>query len=723
MKRPAAVALLLLFAVLGTGAPTPLFYRGAIPIPQIDLLWDNSAKGTHRTDQESFQKALEGAGFCVNRIPSRVLKERSLNQTTVLVVPAPAAAKLSSYDLPAMLQYVEEGGIVITDTPSPLSEAFHIIIGRGFTSKATYFRGAPELKLRWEDAPVADSIDPPPGSTVLYRSVKDSHPLAVQFRRGKGTVIFFSTLFDPFSGYGFSRYPHLAKILLDLGVSPPFARSAVDAYFDPGYHVGEDLEALVEKWEAWGIRSVHAAVWYMYDKAPFDYRRLVDAAHRHGILVYAWLMWPYVGRGFWDRHPEWRERNALLEDAQISFLYMMNFQNPDCRGRAMTDLQDLLGHVEFDGIDLAEFSIAGGLDQSLEGPSHPGHFVGLNDDARAGFKAKSGIDPLELFDRRSPHYWKASPSLLRDFYSYRRDTTKALTTEILERLSSFNQSIGSRLDLVMTVIDSTLHPEFEQLLALDLPATIRNTDRLGFHLQVEDSADEWSKPPDRYLALAKRYAPLLHGHPLLIDINFEDCHPDGQVGFPTTVPIGSEMHWLWRFAALGASRVCFYAESQISGIDWQTMPAAMGAGSKIEVVDEGWEVDVPHTTYIRMGVKLPVALDGRPWPCRDDMRILIPRGRHTLIALPTERGLRTTAVSVQSTTGELVDCRVSNAELETTVECDRRCITRFRGQYHSVFLDGKEARPGVGDAGSWYLFTGAGRHTILVKGVEVSPAP
>ncbi len=689
--------------------------RDAILIPQIHLLWDDSAEGRYRTDQESYQKALEGAGFQVKRIPPSALIEASVPRTTVLVIPAPAAAKLRSHDLSVILRYVEQGGILITDTPTPVSKAFHIRTGRGRTTSAAYFHGAPQLKLRWNDAPLAGRIDPPPDSTVLYRSERGSQPLAVQFRYGRGTVVFFSTLFDPLSGYGYGRYPHLAKVLLDLGVSPPFARSSVDAYFDPGYHVGEDIEALAGKWEAWGIQSVHAAVWYMYDRPPFDYRRLVDAAHRHGILVYAWLMWPYVGRGFWDLHPEWREKNALLEDAHISFLYLMNLENPDCRASAMADLQTLLRDVEFDGVDLAEFSIAGGVDQSLEGPSHPEHVVGLNDDARAGFKAKTGVDPLELFDRRSPHFWKASPSLLRDFYSYRRDTTRALTEEVLYRLSTFNRDVGNRLDLVMTVIDSTLHPEFEQLLALDLPATIRNTGRFGFLLQVEDSADEWAKPPDRYLALAKRYEPLLQGRPYSIDINFEDCHPEDQVGFPTTVPIGSEMHWLWHFAAAAAPRICFYAESQISDIDWQTMPAAMGAGATITAADRGWEVSAPHTTYITMQTRRPVALDGRRWPCGGDMRVLIPGGRHTLTLLPPEEDPGTAGVSVLSTTGELVDCRATDVELETTVECNRRCITLFKGSYHFVTVDGMQARPGGADGGNWYVITGSGRHTILVR--------
>jgi hypothetical protein len=692
-----------------------LFDKAMILIPSVDLVWDSSASGVERTDQESYQKALVGAGFCVNRIPAPNLENRFLNRPGILVMPAPSAKKARSGDLPAILRSVEEGTILITDTPTPLSDALGIKAQRKLTTNSTTFHLVPDLKLRWQDKPAIFFIVSPGEGKILYRDQNSGNPIAAQIPRGKGKVIFFSAMFDPHSGYGLSRYPHLGRILLDLGISPPFSRSAVDAYFDAGYHEDQDIEELAQKWEAWGIRAIHANAWDMYSNPPFDYGRLVQASHRHGILVYAWLQWPYVGQGFWDKHPEWREKNALLRDAKIDFLYLMNFQNPGCRGKALGDLQDLLARVDFDGVDLAEFSIAGGVDESLEGPASPRNFVGLNDNARAEFKAKSGVDPIELFNKRSSHFWKKSPQLLADFYAYRREATRDLTATILQQLSTFNRQIGNRLDLLMTIIDNTLHPEFDKLLALDLPETIRNTNRFGFSLQIEDPTDEWAKLPDRYLGLGKRYSRLLNNSPFSIDINFEDCHPVGQVGFPTTVPIGSEMHWLWRCAAEAAARVCFYAESQIDKIDWETMPQVMAAGSEIQAVDSGWEISTSHTVSVKMREEFPVALDGQPWPCRNGSRIMIPAGKHRLTILPSHENRNTAQVTVLSTTGELIRCRDARVDLEVVMKSDRRCLTRFKGPYRSVLVDGKEVQPVVGGADNWYVLTGSGQHTITVR--------
>jgi len=608
------------------------------------------------------------------------------------------------------------------DTPSPLSDALGIRTQGSVSVQRAYFCPGPDPILRWNDAPKVSPVIAPEGALALYRDRSSGGALAVRYRRGRGTVIFFSAMFDPHSGYGLSRHPHLAKILRDQGISPPFSRTAVDAYFDAGYHFGDDLENLAAKWESWGIQAIHANIWDMYRTPPFDYRRLVEAAHRHGILVYAWLQWPYVGQGFWTDHPEWREKDAAGGDAHISFLYLMNFQNPDCLRKALADLQDLLVRVDFDGIDLAEFSIAGGVDQSLEGPSHPRNFVGLNDNARAEFEAIKGIDPLELFSRESPHYWKKSPQLLNDLYSYRRDATRKLTQTVLEQLSSFNSRIGNRLDLLMTIIDNTLHPEFDQLLALDLPETIRNTRRFGFRLQVEDPTEEWAKPPDRHLTMGSRYAALLGDRGFSIDINFEDCHPVDQVGYPTTIPIGSEMHWLWRYAAAAAARVCFYAESQIKDLDWETMPAAMAAGSGIRADDNGWEIDAPHTAFLRMSGRIPVELDGSPWPCRKDAQVMIPAGRHRLTILHSTSDNPDAGITLISTTGELVRCRGSSAGLDIVVQSYRRCLTRVKGKLGSVSIDGNEAHATQGGDGIWCLFTTPGRHAILAREIAASPS-
>jgi len=38
---------------------------------------------------------------------------------------------------------------------------------------------------------------------------------------------------------------------------------------------------------------------------------------------------PHVSERFWADHPEWREKTALLQDAQLDWRKLMNLTNPD----------------------------------------------------------------------------------------------------------------------------------------------------------------------------------------------------------------------------------------------------------------------------------------------------------------------------------------------------------------------------------------------------------
>ena len=52
--------------------------------------------------------------------------------------------------------------------------------------------------------------------------------------------------------------------------------------------------------------------------------------------MYAWLELPHVSEKFWADHPEWREKTAVLQDAQLDWRKLMNLTNRDCF-RAVSD--------------------------------------------------------------------------------------------------------------------------------------------------------------------------------------------------------------------------------------------------------------------------------------------------------------------------------------------------------------------------------------------------
>ena len=95
-------------------------------------------------------------------------------------------------------------------------------------------------------------------------------------------------------------------------------------------------------------------------------RRLIEACHRKAILVYVWLELPHVSEKFWDEHPEWREKTAILQDAQLDWRKLMNLNNPDCFAAVSEGVKQLIGRFDWDGVNLAELYF-----ESLEGAAIP----------------------------------------------------------------------------------------------------------------------------------------------------------------------------------------------------------------------------------------------------------------------------------------------------------------------------------------------------------------
>jgi len=61
--------------------------------------------------------------------------------------------------------------------------------------------------------------------------------------------------------------------------------------------------------------ALHVAAWHNFEPDPEQdayLQRLIAAAHREGIQVYAWLELPHVSEKFWAAHPEWREKTERV---------------------------------------------------------------------------------------------------------------------------------------------------------------------------------------------------------------------------------------------------------------------------------------------------------------------------------------------------------------------------------------------------------------------------
>jgi hypothetical protein len=459
---------------------------------------------------------------------------------------------------------------------------------------------------------------------------------------------------------------------------------------------------------------VHAAAWYTYSDPAYDYRALVDACHRNGILVYAWLEWPYVGKGFWDTHPEWRQKNALLKDAHFDFLYLMDLRNPDCMKSALADLDSLLT-LNWDGVDVAEFTLTGAGKHGLQGPARPDWFTGFTSYCREEFKKEQGFDPLTFFDRQSPHYWKIDTAGLEAFYRYRIEVNTSTQHRLFTELDRINRDHGKSRELILTIVDNSLHPEFDDLLGFDMNRTLNLLKEFDVTLQVEDPYLEWMKPPERYIATGDYYRRLLGDRPFIIDVNVVPMKPDRRKDFSTWQPIGTEVFQFWKHSTALNGRACFYCESSVAEKDWELMPYAMAAGAIALPDSTGWRINAPSTVVLRAALGGEgLMLDNQPWSAYDADGVIIPAGSHRLrrMGMKDDPG----RIRLVEASGELLNVRSGGHECAVEYESRPRCALSFSCHPARVSIDGAQSSVPVlmhGDTGT--IICPPGRHRIVVS--------
>jgi hypothetical protein len=698
MPRHLLVCFLLLFLLVfdaRRGYADDVHRASVLSGTQITLLRNRNASGPDSIDQESFGGALTAMGFAYSVLDPAQIAQNSFENTGLLVAPHASALLLSPLHIRAIVGGVRNGMCLITDGASPLAAALRIRFGKAERVAAVTDRKSPDMTLHWPDRPRVRTIVGFPAhlSRVLYSDSVSGRAVGIVLRLGQGRCLVLAPLFDPLSGSGYSRFPTLPNAIVgELRLSPPFRRNALDAYFDAGYRYNLPIEKLAPLWREWGIRAVHAAAWYQSNTPPYDYKRLIDVAHKNGILVYAWLEWPHIGPGFWNKHPEWRQKNARLQDAKFDFLHLMDLQNPDCMNAALNDLAGLLKE-DWDGIDIAEFTITGAGGEALAGPERPDYFVPFSPSAIAEYKKLAGYDPRELENPASRYYWKRNAAALDQFYRYRTDVNNRLLRQVVEFVSKLNREGKRDWELIHTIVDNSLHPEFDYLLGFDQQATLRLLKEYGVTLNVEDPYMEWMQPPERYRKLRDTLVSLVPDRPSMIDINVVPIHPSTQIGFPTAQATGIEVLQQLQRAGERRGRVCVYCESSVFMHDWQLVPHAMAAGASLKETGAGWEIKSPNTITLVTSGKDSMSLDGRRWPCRGPEGVIIPAGTHvvsfdTSAATPDSMS---SAFRLLYLSDELLGCQASETKMELAYRSPARCLFAFNKRPSKILVDGSPA--------------------------------
>jgi peptidoglycan/xylan/chitin deacetylase (PgdA/CDA1 family) len=681
------------------------------------LLANGKATGAEASDQESFESLLGSMGYDVERIEYTGLIDEDFGPFTLLVIPQAAARGFDEEDVQKVLTAVQHGLMLITDGPSPLSDALGIQLGDAFQVENLQDHLFTDQDTHWPDHPSVPWIQAPSAESLhVYYSDRDlGRPLVVGGTRGEGRFLYYAPLFDPQSGMGYSRFPNLPELLInEYHLNPMLKRRGADVYFDPGYRPSISIEVLAKMWKRYGIRAVHVAAWSFYDKWSYDYARLIKVAHQNGILVYAWFEWPHVSQRFWDAHPQWREKTAILTDAHADWRLHMNFQNPDCLKAVLSDAAALLKANDWDGINLGEFTF-----DSPSGIERPDAMTPFNPQARAEFMRLNGFDPVELFKTASPNYWRANPSALETFYAYRKDVNERLLDVILKNFEDLKKKTNRPMETVVTILDALQHPELQNALGYDIMREIALINRYGATLQAEDPASEWTKSPDRYRLMGNRYDKVSLKKPYMIDINVLAVHPSNQVGFATPKPTGAEMFQLWKAASTPTGRVCLYSESSVNEQDWEILGYGMAAQATIQKEGDGWLVRTPFTVQAELGRDArKLRLDGEPWFCVQNGDVWVPPGEHHISFARTKtRWFDTSSLDTHllSLSGELLGSQRTRRGLEVEYRALQRCILVFDKLPLKVYLDGESYRTSSlkGDDG-FTIITPPGQHHVRV---------
>ncbi|HEX3879479.1 MAG TPA: hypothetical protein VHW24_20995 [Bryobacteraceae bacterium] len=592
------------------------------------------------------------------------------------------------------LARVDKGTILVLEGESPLAESFGFKRGKG-TVRTTDLRDVhrPDLPIIWQKPLELPLMDLPAGAQVFTRERWTNAPMTAGLRRGSGAVLWIATAPGE---RGYERFPYILAALTDLGMEAPFRGSRLWAFFDSSYRSRVDLDYFAARWRKSGVAALHVAAWHFYERDPErdEYlRKLIEACHREGILVYAWLELPHVSEKFWDEHPEWREKTAVQQDAQLDWRKLMNLTNRDCFRAVSAGVKDLISNFGWDGVNLAELYF-----ESLEGIGNPSRFTPMNADVRAEFKARAGFDPMELFSSR-----KDDAAARKEFLDYRADLARRMQQEWLAELEGLRAKKPD-LDLVLTHVDDRFDSGMREAIGADAARVLPMLDTHAFTFLIEDPATVWNLGAQRYQAIAEKYRPLTtHREKLAVDINIVDRYQDV---YPTTQQTGAELFELVHSAAANFSRVALYFENSLLTPDLPLLPSSSAAVKHI--TRAGGKLSIETASGVGLPWKGAAMVDGRLWPASDDSTVWLPAGNHTV-----EETSNAAPARLLQLNGELKNAHVAGSGIEFTYTSAAHAIATFDRVPRTASVDGHAIALEL--AGPASLMLPRGEHVVTIR--------
>jgi len=614
-----------------------------------------------------------------------------LSSIGLLQTPVPEAsvfvARPGTLAAPEWPRRLNAGAFLILEGDSPLARSFGFHQLDHITRLASVIDiHQPRIPLIFEHPLELTEPSVPVEAQVFARERWTNVPVIAGFRRGSGGVLWVAT--SP-GAHGYERFPYLPHALTSLGFQPPFRSNRLWAFFDYAYRARVDPAWFAKKWHAAGISALQVAAWHFYDPdsgRDLYLQHLIEACHREGVLVYAWLELPHVSERFWSDHPEWREKTGLLQDAQLDWRKLMNLANPECARAVRSGVGSLVERFDWDGLNFAELYY-----ESLEGASNPARFTPMNETVRKQFQGTpGGFDPVELWSTRK------DPVSLRLFLDFRASLARTLQDTWLNEAEA-HRSGKPDLDIVLTHVDDRLDKGMRDAIGADtsrLPELLRSHE---FTFLIEDPATVWDQGPQRYPLIASKYPPTSH---LGIDINVVDRYQDV---YPTKRQTGLELFGLVHLASQAFSRVALYIESSIDSPDLPFIGPASSGVVKASWIGPKLFIDSKAGTgVVWQGSAL---VDDHLWPVADGNNVWLPPGPHTV---QTASG--SPPLLVSSLNASLIGATAYKDSVGFSYSSDSRAIAVFNRSVRSISVDGS-VQPSA--AAQTVFLLPRGRHSVI----------
>jgi hypothetical protein len=494
--------------------------------------------------------------------------------------------------------------------------------------------------------------------------------------------------------------------LIELGLDPPFRSARLWAFFDSAYRSRADLDFLAARWRTAGISAVHVAAWHYWERDPEAdgyLRRLIEACHRNAVSVYAWFELPHVSEKFWDQHPEWREKTALLQDAQLDWRKLINLTNRSAFAAVSVGARDLVADFDWDGVNLAELYF-----ESLEGVDNPARLTPMNDDVRNAFRRQAGFDPLALFDAKSLEHWTKNPQGLKQFIDFRAELARQQQAEWIAQIEVLRKS-KPYLDLALTHIDDRFDSTMREKLGADAARVLPMLGQHDFTFLIEDPATIWNLGPQRYPQIAARYSALTPAQDrLAIDINIVERYQDV---YPTKQQTGGELFALLHTAASAFPRVAVYFENSILAPDLPLLSSSAAAVTRVEQTNEGVLVRSPRGVGVPWDH--PALVDGKLWPMASGTTVWLPPGTHSI-----EAAAQAPAMRVLDFNGDLKSALATASGLEFIYQSSARAMAVLDRAPRSLAIDGVTSAPHM--LGNVLLLP-KGQHRVQLEPNQLEP--